>query len=130
MNTTLSALRKLTEDISNPEGREISKVMAVLLATLEVGPNADNLANKTGYPLDFLKSIVARMRHAGLWAEDAVDDREWWTADGELDGAGLYAHALVALGKMKREKTSRGAQYLDTATGEIAREWRSPDGIH
>ncbi|MBZ5723252.1 MAG: hypothetical protein LAO03_23185 [Acidobacteriia bacterium] len=103
--------------------------MAVLISALEVGPNEDSLVRETGYPLNFVASIVNRMWQAGLWNTELIDDRELWKSDGSLDGASLFLHALVALGEITREPIPSGAKYFYAATGQLAHEWTSPDPL-
>lgn len=98
--------------------------MAVLVVSLEIGPNVDHLAQHTGYPGEFVGALIKHMEEAGLWIDGLLDDREWWNSEGELNGVALFTHAHVALGLVRREMTSSGARYLDPATGELVWELR------
>jgi hypothetical protein len=127
LTTNFAELKKTIETISNPEDKKISQAMSILISALEVGPDADRIARHTGYPLALVEPIANRMREARLWSTTLVDDREWWGPEGDLIGPGLFAHALVGLGQMKRRTTSFGAEYVDTETDKVAREWHDED---
>lgn len=126
MTTNLTELKKAVESSSKPEDKRIGQAMTILVSALEVGPDANQIARHTGYPLALVESIANRMREAQLWGTH-VDDREWWSSEGDLIGSGLFAHALVGLGQMNRKTTSFGAEYVNAETGEVARRWQDPD---
>jgi hypothetical protein len=71
--------------------------MAVLVVSLEIGPNVDQLAKHTGYPREFVSALIKQMEEAGLWIDGLLDDQEWWDSKGELNGVALFTHAHVAL---------------------------------
>ena len=50
-------------------------------------------------------------------------------SNGDLNGAALFGHALVALGQVTRQHTASGASYIDIQTGNVVGEWHCPD-IH
>ena len=127
LNTQLRNAIAVTKD---PHDQEVAKAMFILLTVLTVGLDPERIADETGCPASFVRTIVARMRQAGLWTDDVVDDREWWQSDGELAGIGLFRHALVALGEVIRLPTATGAMYVDAETAEIVAEWNNPDPIH
>lgn len=87
----------------------------------------DRLVSETAYPQQFVGPIVSRMQQAGLWSKGRIDDREWWDSNGDLSGAALFGHALVALGQVKRESTPSGARYIDIQNGNVVGEWHCPD---
>lgn len=123
----IAEFNQMVEKVADPNDKEICRAMAVLLLALEVGPFPERLAQETGYSESFVDAIAKHMQEADLWREDLVDDREWWDAQGNLRGVGLFAHALIALGRLKRQKTLRGILYIDPSTGEIAGEWQNPE---
>lgn len=125
-NVDLEEFKK-TIQTARPEHREISQAMLVLILALEVGPNTDRSVEATEYPRDFVDAIVKRMHQAELWTDDVVDDREWWDVNENFIGVGLFAHAQVALGLKKRERTATGARYLDVKTGAVVHVWESTD---
>jgi hypothetical protein len=51
--------------------------------SLQVGPNADRLAQCTGYSREFVGALIEHMEEAGLWTNGPLDDREWWDSGGE-----------------------------------------------
>jgi hypothetical protein len=113
-------IRRLPDD----RDQQISRAMAVLVVMLTIGPNADHLAEHTGYPREFVAALIEHMEEAGLWTNGLLDDRERWYSNGELNGVAVFTHAHVALGLVRREMTSSGARYSDPATGELVGEWR------
>jgi|SRR5450755_2355829 hypothetical protein len=120
-------MRKLERDIrsiSDDRDQQISRAMAVLVMSLRMGPNANHLAQHTGYPREFVGALIERMEEGGLWTNGLLDDQEWWDENGELNGVALFTHAHVALGLVRRELSSYGARYFDTETGELVGEWR------
>ena len=123
MKSQMAELRKAIEKMSDPEDRRIPMAMLVLLSALEVTPNVDRLTDYTGYLRDFVSGIYQRMRQAGLWTSDLIDTFEW---EGKPEGIGLYTHALVALGLVRRETTPTGVRYVSPNTGELLREWNDP----
>jgi hypothetical protein len=125
-NVLSCELKRAIQNIDNNNDREISQTMFILISALQVGPNVDRLANHTACPREVVERIVLRMHEANLWHNDLIDDREWWDDAGELNGVGLFSHALVALGKAEREATPNGAKYIDTETGEVMGLWPHP----
>ena len=123
MNANVMKLKTIIDDIANQGDREITKAMFVLISALTVGPVLDRLMSETGYPPQFVGPIVNRMQQVGLWRKDFIDDREWWDSNGDLNGAALFGHALVALGQVKRESTPSGARYIAIQTGDVVGEW-------
>ena len=127
MNANVMKLKTIIDDIANQGDREITKAMFVLISALTVGPVLDRLMSETGYPPQFVGPIVNRMQQVGLWRKDFIDDREWWDSNGDLNGAALFGHALVALGQVKRESTPSGARYIAIQTGDVVGEWHCRD---
>ena len=124
MDKHMSELERKIRRISDGRDQQISRAMAVLVVSLKIGPNADRLAQCTGYSREFVGALIKRMEESGLWTDGLLDDREWWDCNGDLNGVALFTHAHVALGLVQREVTSSGARYLDVATGELVGEWR------
>jgi hypothetical protein len=126
-------LNQKISDVENPEDRQIHEAMVVLASALAIGPHVDRLVQETGYGEQFVVEISGRMREAGLWSEDSVDDRELRDSNGDVLGPVLFVHAMIALGHVKRQVvTLTGAVYIDVKTGEVVRplEWVSPDAGH
>ena len=122
----LKDLKSAIEKMDNPQDKLTAQCMVVLLSALGVGADVDRLTKETGYPRDFIDSISRRMREAGLWIEERVDDREWWGRNGNLIWA-FFAHALVAQGQCRREGMPAGGwRYISMNTGEVVGEWSSP----
>ena len=113
--------------MKDPQDKLTAQCMVVLLSAVGVGADVDRLIEQTGYPRYFIDCISLRMRKAGLWIGDLVDDREWWGADGNLTWR-FFAQALVAQGAYVRERTQGdGSIYLSFTTGEVKGEWRPRD---
>jgi hypothetical protein len=120
--------RRMIDDMADPQEKEVSKAMLVLVTARDLGPDPAQLVQKTGYPEEFIAEIVSRMREAHLWG-DMIDDREWWDRHGDLSGPGLLSHAGVALGQLQRIETATGCIYRDNETGEVVHEWRDPKPV-
>jgi hypothetical protein len=120
----MTELEREIREIADEHDQQISRAMAVLVISLKVGPNADRLAQYTGYSREFVGALIEHMEKAGLLTDGLVDDEEWWDSGGELNGVALFTHAHVALGLVRREMTPSGARYLDPASGELVGEWR------
>jgi hypothetical protein len=117
MDKHVTELEQEIRTIPGARDQQISRAMAVLVVSLEIGPNVDQLAKHTGYPREFVGALIKHMEEAGLWIDGLLDDQEWWDSKGELNGVALFTHAHVALGLVRRELTPLGARYLDTETG-------------
>lgn len=98
--------------------REIACAMTVLVSSLEVGTDVEQLAHHTGFPLEIIQTIADNMTKAGLWIGLNVDDSECWDENGELDGVALFAHAQVALGSVLRRIYPDSVLYIDRETEE------------
>src|SRR5262249_16112918 len=125
LNNTFSQLKQHIEAIPDTEQKEISMAMSVLVMAYFVDPNLALLAKNSGYPKAFVDSIATRMQEAGLWHDGIVDAGECVDQQGEthLKYKRLWAHALVALGQLKRYRTSDRYLYVDASTGQPAFEW-------
>lgn len=100
-NGSLRELKRAVEAVKDPEQKEMNECMLVVIVALEVGANVDRLVERTGYTRDFIESILLRMRKAGLWVGELVDDREWWE-QGSQPMLGIFWHGLVAQGTLDR----------------------------
>ena len=118
LNRTFAQLKAEIEAVEDTRHREISRAMALLMSTLEVGTDADRLIKYTGFSPDFVRNIRDCMTAAGLWTADLVNDEEWWDGD-ELNHFVLFVHAQVALGLLSRRQTSSTIEYVDKRTGKI-----------
>lgn len=126
MSTYLTELLQLIPTASGERDQQIFMAMAVLLSSLQFGPDPDCIAVHIKCRREFVAAMADRMEEANLWKNGSVDDQEWWDSNGELNGQALFAHAHVALGLLRREATPTGARYVDAATGELAGEWMRP----
>jgi hypothetical protein len=122
-NDPLRELKREVEAMQDSQNKSTNEHMIVLMAALEVGANVDRLVERTGYNKTFIEGIEFRMRKAGLWIGEVVDDREWLDQDLEpLEG--IFRHALVAEGSVTRISNMNGScVYLDAGTGEVSGEW-------
>jgi hypothetical protein len=125
-NSSLKELKRAVEAMKDPEQKEVTECMLVVMAALEVGANVDRLIERTGYKRDFIESISLRMRKAGLWDGELADDREW--SNQSLEPLlGIFSHGLVAQGAVNRmPNPNGGCTYLDAETGEVSGEWKPP----
>ncbi len=122
-NDPLTELKREVESMTDPENKSITQHMIVVMATLEGGANSDRLVKRTGYSREFIERIEFRMRKAGLWVGELVDDRE--SLDLDIEPLyGIFSHALVAQGAITRiPSMNGGCVYLDAETGEVEGEW-------
>ena len=82
----LRDLRGLAEKITNPEDKLTTECMAVLISSLAAGANVNRLVKKTGYSRKLIEAISIRMRKAGLWIGELIDDTTWYDQQGGLTG--------------------------------------------
>jgi len=123
----LTELKREAETMKDPEHKNITEHMIVVMAALEVGANVDRLVKRTGYNRKFVEGLELRMRKAGLWVGELVDDRECLDQDSE-PLYGIFRHTLVAQGTATRiPNMNGGCVYLDAETGDVSGEW-SPKG--
>jgi len=120
---TLRTLKRLTKEMKDSKDKPTTQCMLILISALEVGANVERLVEHTGYPREFIDAISLRMRNAGLWFGEWVDDIGWWDPKGELTSE-FYAQTQVACGRLLREWTEDGRfRYLNAATGEVEQDW-------
>ena len=124
---TLRALQRLVNDMKDGEVKLTTECMVILISALEVGADVDRLVEHTGHPRELIEAISERMRRAGLWISEWVDNIGWWNGKGGLT-AEFYAQGQVASGRLLREWAEDGRfRYLDAATGEVVRDWSPLD---
>lgn len=99
----------LTGTIEEPT---LLHAVSVLTYASEIGPHPDGLAARSGIRIDLIYRIAERMRNAGLWSADSVDQSEWWDATGELNARALFGQAQVAAGLARRVVTAAGFEYV------------------
>lgn len=129
MKNAVRGLNEVIDGINDREHQDISRAMLLLITAVAVGPDPARLARETGYAPEFVDALASRMRKAGLWLDQLVDDREWSGDKGEVIGPALFAHALVALGKATREETPTGAVYREAESGTVVGTWNDPTRI-
>jgi hypothetical protein len=122
----LRHLKQLIEATENGKDKLITKCMLILIASLGVGADVDQLVEYTGYPRELIEAVSQRMRNADLWIGELVDDSGWWDQENNLT-AEFYARALVAKGDLVRDRPRNGRyRYIEVATGKAVRDWRFP----
>lgn len=91
MDKHMTELEREIRRVSDDRDQQISRAMAVLIVMLTIGPNADHLAQHTGYPREFVAAaLIEHTEEAGLWTNGLLDDREWWYSNGELNGVAVF----------------------------------------
>jgi len=75
------------------------KTGVMLLASIQVGANADRLAKFCRYSRDFVRPRARRARKNGIWQYDAVSC-DWF--DEKSGGVAFWMDVMVAEGIMKR----------------------------
>jgi hypothetical protein len=108
----------------------LSNRLVVVISALEVGADVDRLIEYTGYGREFIEAISRRMRAAGLWTGELVDDREWRDKDDEFM-ADIFTHGLVAEGTLIRKPDENGGcTYFDAETEDWAGEWHPAPAVN
>jgi hypothetical protein len=126
-NETLKTFKRLIKEMKDAKDKLTTQCMLILISALEVGANVDRLVEHTGYPREFIEAISLRMRNAGLWIGEWVDDIGWWDPKGDLTSE-FYAQTQVANGQLLREWTEDDRfRYLVAATGEVEQDWSPLD---
>lgn len=118
---SVEALFEAIRDVGNPTDEEIRRTIVILFAAHNGGPT--RVASQTGYDESLVDAIWRRMERAGLWGDEYIDDREWYSSKGKFNAIALFHHALVALGRCTRKPTLSGAQYFDNETGDMVYKW-------
>jgi hypothetical protein len=90
----------------------IIHALCVLAFATECGAHPDALAARSGIRLDLVIKIADRMRSAGLWSDDSVDQSEWWDAIGEFNAKAHFGQAQCAIGQARRIRTDTGFEYV------------------
>ena len=80
--------------------------VVLMAAAFVTGPNVENLAAFTGYPLSLVTEISDRMHQAGLWRDGAVNSDHWFR--GEKWTQGIWTDCLVAAGLMVARQRKNG----------------------
>lgn len=89
---------KVTGCTSEDEGY---KAGVCMLASLEVGTNADRVARFTGYPRSLVRTFGKRLRENGVWKDGQIH-ADWF---GEHGGISFCLDVNIARGFMKRAET-------------------------
>ncbi len=80
-----------------PKNHELFEFAAVLMATIETGPNVEKLATFTGYSLEFVRMIAVRLSTAEMWEELATVHNTWF--DPEQGTINFLMDVMVAAGE-------------------------------
>jgi len=90
-----------------PDGEDklIAVAMHIVLVAPMVGTEPLALAEATGFPIQMLERVAARMRGAGLWIGSLVDHLEWEQESDDRRMFYIFMHAQVAAGLCTREET-------------------------
>lgn len=75
------------------------KAAVVMLAALEVGPNADRIAKLVGYPRTLVRIFGRRLRECGVW-DGGVTKADW--GDEKTGTIAFWCDVGVAVGWLKR----------------------------
>lgn len=115
------ALRRAIQSTENPDHRETSMAMHVLVVANEVGADVWRLSDQTGYEVADIRKFENNLRAAGLWRGEFADSVEWLTEGDERKMFILYVQAQVACGLLRRRVDGNFAIYLDHAGHEQTR---------
>jgi hypothetical protein len=97
---------------ASEDGPTIMNALCVLASATVCGTNPDALAARSGIRLDLVIKIADRMRNAGIWSDDSVDQSELWDASGDFNARALFCQAQVAAGLARRVVTDAGVEYV------------------
>lgn len=106
------ALEKKTSSVGSTEKPTLLHALCILAWASECGPHPDALAARSGIRIDLIYQIVDRMRAAGLWSTDSVDESEWMQENGEINARALFGQAQLAAGLAHRVVTDAGVEYV------------------
>jgi hypothetical protein len=75
---------------------------AILLASIPLGANESEIAEELGFDLEFVETVGARLRNAGIWTKRILDQRHWQMWDDKDGGSvSFLLDAGVAAGDME-----------------------------
>ncbi len=61
-----------------PKHNDLFEFAAVLMATIETGPDVEKLATFTGYSLEFVRIIAVRLSTAEMWGDLPTVHGTWF----------------------------------------------------
>jgi hypothetical protein len=92
-------LKKMDPNLKpNDEGY---KAAAVLLASVNVGPDQERIAKALGYPRSLVSRFSSNLRKCGVWRNGKVY-ADW--DDPETGGCAFWLDVCVALGLLERSR--------------------------
>jgi hypothetical protein len=115
------ALKRAIQSTKDPDHRETSVAMYILVAANVVGADVWRLSDRTGYQVADIREFENNLREARLWIGAFVDSLEWQVEDERQMMFVLFMHAQVARGLLRRRLEGNFAIYLDHAGHEQAR---------
>ncbi len=113
LNRTFAELKSEIETVEDPKHREIGRAMALLVSSLEVGPDADRLIEYTWFSPDFVRNIRDRMTEAVCGQVTLSTIR-----------SGGTAMSLTALGLLSRRVTPSTTEFVDKRTSKVVAKGR------
>jgi hypothetical protein len=105
------ALEELDPAMKGCEDEPGYRTAIVLLAALELGPDAEALSRFTGYSPKFIRESAWRSVEAGLWTDDDVCCDHWLAQDGQVRFVVFWMDTLVAEGVLVRRWTEEDGAY-------------------
>lgn len=76
------------------------KASIILLASANIGPRADEIAELTGYPRSYVRTIGRRLRDNGIWAGRKIACN--WFDEGPEGWVSFMCDVNVAMGMFNR----------------------------
>src|SRR5271157_72162 len=95
-------LKRAIQLIKDPDDRETSMAMHILVAANVVGADVFRVSDRTGYEVAEIRKFENNLRAARLWIGEFVDDLEWHIGDEHQMTFALSMHAEVARGLLRR----------------------------
>lgn len=93
------------------EGKASIECAVAMVAALVVGPDVARIARVTGYPLESVSRIGARLQASELWTNDGTDYQEWDHTT-KIGTVNFVMDHFVALGMLRRTGEKRNGRYV------------------
>jgi hypothetical protein len=95
----MQSILKMADQLA-PAGSDEHYAVSVLLASLHVGPDVEQIAAMTGIERGRLDRFRSNLERNGVWCNGQVDCSEWFHE--EHGYVSLMMDAMVAIGELER----------------------------
>jgi hypothetical protein len=97
------SLDLLFDGVNDPPENEHPMTAAgivLLCAAFRMSTDIDELAELTGYSIDFVLAIAFNMENNKLWVNGEYSSPQWWLGDGCIDEEEFWQHIDAACGDL------------------------------